>query len=138
MLSSYPSWLWVAAPLPFVFFDVFWFLRLAYVKLVSLFSEPISVRDGGESVLYSFCAPTDVDYFCHMNNGRYHREMDFGRFDFYFRGGLSRHLSRMSGVHVVQHASMIRFRRSIDFLQPYKLVTKLVWFDERSLYFEQR
>jgi hypothetical protein len=31
-----------------------------------------------------------------------------------------------------------RYRRSIDFLVPFKLVTKLVYWDERSLYFEQR
>ena len=31
-----------------------------------------------------------------------------------------------------------RYRRSIDFLVPFKLVTKLVFWDERSLYFEQR
>ena len=33
---------------------------------------------------------------------------------------------------------MIRYRRSIDFLMPYRLHTRLVWYDDRSLYFEQR
>ena len=33
---------------------------------------------------------------------------------------------------------MIRYRRSIDFLNRFRLHTRLVWYDERSLYFEQR
>jgi hypothetical protein len=32
-----------------------------------------------EVVMYSICATTDIDYFCHMNNGRYLRELDFAR-----------------------------------------------------------
>ena len=60
------------------------------------------------------------------------------RFDFYFRSGLSRYLSRHRQVYVVQHAAMVRYRRSIDFLSPYRLHTRLVWYDDRSLYFEQR
>ncbi len=89
-----------------------------------------------ESNIYSFCATTDIDYFCHMNNGKYFRELDFGRFDFYFRSGMSRHL-RQRRLQVVQHAAMIRYRRSLNFLMPFVLKTKLVYFDKRSLYFEQ-
>jgi hypothetical protein len=33
---------------------------------------------------------------------------------------------------------LLRYRRSIDFLVLFKLVTKLLYWDERSLYFEQR
>ena len=39
---------------------------------------------------------------------------------------------------LVQHAALIRYRRPINFLTPFRLHTKLVYFDERSLYFEQR
>ena len=40
-------------------------------------------------------------------------------------------------VYVVQHAAMIRFRRSLNFLMPFIIKTKLVFFDQKSLYFEQ-
>lgn len=32
-----------------------------------------------DSIVYSFCSTTDIDYFCHMNNGKYFRDLDFGR-----------------------------------------------------------
>ena len=44
---------------------------------------------GEGGTIYSLCWTTDIDYFGHMNNGKYFKEMDFGRFDFYFRSGLT-------------------------------------------------
>ena len=44
---------------------------------------------GEGATIYSLCWTTDIDYFGHMNNGKYFKEMDFGRFDFYFRSGLT-------------------------------------------------
>ena len=34
--------------------------------------------------------------------------------------------------------STIRYRRPINFLRPIMVKTKLIWWDSRSLYFEQR
>ena len=72
-----------------------------------------------------------------MNNGKYFRECDFGRFDFYFRSGLSRYFQSHKEMYVVQHAAMIRYRRSLNFLMPFIVKTKLIYFDQRSLFFEQ-
>ena len=41
-------------------------------------------------------------------------------------------------AYIVQHASTIRYRKSLDFLMQFSVVTKLVYFDERSMYFEQK
>ena len=41
-------------------------------------------------------------------------------------------------VTVLQHAAIIRYRRPLNLFTPFHLHTRLVWFDERSLYFEQR
>ena len=60
-----------------VYFDVFWFTRLAYVKLASFFRPAITL--GEEGVQHSVCITTDLDFYFHMNNSRYLREMDFGR-----------------------------------------------------------
>ena len=49
-------------------------------------------RHDEESVTYNICWTTDIDYFFHMNNGKYFREMDFGRFDFYFRTGFDKYI----------------------------------------------
>jgi hypothetical protein len=40
-------------------------------------------------------------------------------------------------MFVVQHGASIRYRRSIDAFVPFKVVTRLIFWDERSLYFEQ-
>ena len=48
------------------------------------------------------------------------------------------HTGTCLGSYLVQHASTIRYRKSIDFLVPFKVVTKLVYFDDHALYFEQR
>ena len=72
-----------------------------------------------------------------MNNGKYFRELDFGRFDYYFRTGLSEYFRSRKEIYVVQHGAMIRYRRSINFLMPFLVKTRLVYFDQRSLYFEQ-
>ena len=83
-----------------------------------------------------------------MNNGKYFRELDFARFDFYFRtnllslfwGGKLNSVFRNNdgkNMYIVQHGAMIRFRRPLNFLMPFVVKTKMVFFDKRSLYFEQ-
>ena len=81
------------------FFDLYWILRLVFTRLLSKIRPPLSLKvlillllllllisvptlvsllqDKGET--YNICWTTDIDYFCHMNNGKYFREMDFGR-----------------------------------------------------------
>ncbi len=98
----------------------------------------VDVTKGEESVIYSMCSTNDLDFFIHMNNSRYLREMDFGRFDLYFRSQLGDYFVGRYNEPVIGHSGVIRYRRSIDFLMPFRLHTKLVYFDERSLYFEQR
>ena len=120
------------------FFDVGWFARLVYTKLTSVLGRKIDLKKGETGVIKSICWTSDVDYFFHMNNAKYLRELDFARFDFYFRTGLADFFESAPRINVVQHAAAIRYRRSIDFLSRFEVVTKLVYFDERSLYFEQR
>jgi len=117
------------------FFDLYWILRLILTRLLSKVLPSLSLRDDG--VTYSLCWTTDLDYFFHMNNGKYFREMDFARFDFYFRTGCSAYIEARPQMFVVQHGASIRYRRSIDAFVPFKVVTQLIYWDERSLYFEQ-
>lgn len=130
-------WFYIAFGILLViaFFDLYWILRLILTRLLSKVLPAITLSD--EGVTYNLCWTTDLDYFAHMNNGKYFREMDFGRFDFYFRTGCSAYIEAQPGMHVVQHGATIRYRRSIDAFVPFKLVTKLIFWDERSLYFEQ-
>jgi len=117
------------------FFDIYWIIRLAVTRLLSKVLPSISIEEVG--VTYSLCWTTDLDYFFHMNNGKYFKEMDLTRFDFYFRTGCSAYIEARPKMFVVQHGASIRYRRSIDAFVPFKVVTRLIFWDERSLYFEQ-
>ena len=55
-------------------------------RLAARFRKPLDVT--GEAVIKSICWTTDIDYFLHMNNAKYLKELDFARFDYYFRTGL--------------------------------------------------
>merc|ERR1719411_1004384 len=101
----------------------------------SLLEYPIQISETAE--VPGICWTTDIDYFGHMNNGRYFRDLDFARFDFKFRSGMAEYLDSIKGAYIVMHASTIRYRRSLNFLQRYTVNTRLVYFDERSLYYEQ-
>lgn len=72
-----------------------------------------------------------------MNNARYLRELDFARFHFYALTDLYQKI-RQRGGGAVQGASSIRYRRTIPIFSPYKIQTKLVWWDEKAIYLEQQ
>ena len=72
------------------FFDLYWMLRLVYTRILSHILPEVGLSE--EATTYNICWTTDIDYFAHMNNGKYFREMDFGRFDFYFRTGCSAYI----------------------------------------------
>ena len=117
--------------------DVYWVLRLAWTRLICFWLPRVPLLGEGATMV-SICWTTDLDIFLHMNNGKYFKEMDFGRFDFYFRSGLTEHIQARPSWYVVQHAASIKYRRPLNFLVPFKLVTRLRYWDERSLYFEQK
>lgn len=119
----------------YALFDFWWILRLGITRLQSLYGETIRITD--TAVFPGICWTTDIDYFGHMNNGKYFRDLDFARFDFKFRSGMAAYVDSIKGAFIVMHASSIRYRRSLNFLQRYTVNTKLVYFDERSFYYEQ-
>lgn len=84
------------------------------------------------------CTSQDVDIFIrHMNNARYLRELDFARFHFYALTGLYEEVKKKNGG-AVQGASSVRYRRTIPIFHPYKIETKLIWWDDKAIYLEQQ
>lgn len=75
---------------------------------ILMIMNPLLFRYDEDSVCYNICWTTDIDYFFHMNNGKYFREMDFGRFDFYFRTGFSNYIQTREKMYFVQHGACIR------------------------------
>lgn len=72
-----------------------------------------------------------------MNNARYLRELDFARFHFYGLTGLYESVRQHKGG-AVQGASSVRYRKTIPIFSPYKIETKLIWWDEKAIYIEQK
>lgn len=72
-----------------------------------------------------------------MNNARYLRELDFARVDFYERTHLYRAIVAHGGA-VVQGASTIRYRRFIRPFRTYRITSRIVYWDEQSIYMEHQ
>ena len=116
-------------------FDLWLVVWVLVLKTASTFRQRIKITD--TSLFPSICWTTDLDYFGHMNNGRYLRELDNARHDFGFRSGLTDYIVSVKGGIAVIQASTIRYRKSINFLQRYTIKTRIIWYDEKALYFEQ-
>lgn len=81
--------------------------------------------------------PTDIDVLGHINNGIYLTLMDLGRFDLMLRAGVWQRMSA-AGVYPVARSSTIAHRVSIRLWQRYTLETRIVGWDDRSVFIEQR
>ncbi len=90
-----------------------------------------------ECVLAFRVMPADLDINLHMNNGRYLQIMDLGRFDYIIRAGLFAEMRRRRWMPLVG-SETIRFRRSLAPFRTYQLHTRLVYWDDKWFFFEQR
>lgn len=72
-----------------------------------------------------------------MNNARFLREVDLARIDFYIRTGLYSTVRSLNG-HIWLAASTIRYRKFIKLFQRFKITTKVVYWDESSLYIQHK
>ncbi|WP_427015758.1 acyl-CoA thioesterase [Pseudarthrobacter sp. P1] len=80
---------------------------------------------------------TDVDINMHINNGMYFSLMDIGRFDLLVRSGAWK-AARRRGWNPVVSAETIAFRKSLKLGQRYTIESRILGFDEKAMYFEQR
>lgn len=111
-----------------------WF-RLLWLLLTAPFRPRLSMHDA--SVLHTRVWPVDVDLNIHMTNARYSAVMDLGRTDLMIRTGLLRMVLRHR-LQAVVGASMLRWRKGLAPLQPYRLETRLVAWDDKWFWMEQR
>jgi acyl-CoA thioesterase FadM len=110
-------------------------LRLLYVLLGSLRRPRLGPLD--ESVIRLRVLPNDLDTNLHLNNGRYLTLMDLGRVDLLVRLGVVREMRRRRWGGVVASAT-VRFRRPLNLFQRFELHTRLLCWDDRWFYMEQR
>lgn len=81
--------------------------------------------------------PTDIDIAMHINNGMYLSLMDLGRFDLMVRSGVW-DMMRRNGWSPVVGGETISFRKPLNLGQRYSIDSKIIGFDDRAIYFEQR
>ena len=81
--------------------------------------------------------PTDCDFNFHMNNGRYLAFMDLGRLHMTAQIGLLPIIARRRWMPVLA-AAEINFIRQLAPFQKFDLVTRVVTWDEKYAYMEQR
>jgi acyl-CoA thioesterase FadM len=110
-----------------------WF-RLVFFFLAVRFRKPVGVM---EACVTPFrCWPLDLDTLLHMNNSRYLAVMDLARVDLIVRCGMWKTL-KTRGHYPIVEAQTIRYRKSIQFLERFNIVTQIVGWDEKSFFLTQ-
>jgi len=111
------------------------YVRLIKVLLSSLWRPTLGLLE--ESLVEFRVWPGDLDVNLHMTNGRYLALMDLGRVDLLLRMGALRLVVRR-GWRPVAGSAAIRFRRPLKPFQKFELRTRIVCWDLRWVFFEQR
>ena len=109
--------------------------RLIRIVIAALMRPRLDLLDA--SVVEMRVWPNDLDLNLHMNNGRYFTVMDLGRIDLMIRTGVARWMWRQKWTPVVGSETM-RFKRALPPFQAYRLRTRVLCWDERWVFLEQR
>ncbi len=123
----------------FLFTDIWYFIRVGYIFLSSLFHGDSLLNEDDLYRTYRISGvvlPSDLDFNLHMNNSRYTRECDFARMAVWFRSGMFKVVFKLN-AKVVVSAITIRYRRSLTLFQSYHVTARLLCWDDDALYFEQ-
>lgn len=110
-------------------------LRLAKTIIGALMAPRLE-PDGVSRITFRVW-PNDLDVNLHMTNGRYLTMMDMGRFDLSIRGGLAGIAMRQKWAPVLG-SSAVRYRRSLMPFAKYHLESRIVGWDEKWFFMEQR
>lgn len=111
------------------------FFRLIIVLIKSLLRPKIDILE--PSTLRFRVLPNDLDTNIHMNNGRYLTIMDLGRVDMIIRNGLMGAVIKNKYAPVLSAVKM-RFRIPLLPFQKYDLQTRILCWDDKWAYMEQR
>lgn len=104
-------------------------------RILSTRRSALGIRDVG-SISFRVL-PTDIDILGHMNNGVYFSLMDIGRMDLMIRAGGWQKLAA-KGYYPVMANETISFRKSLELWKKYDLETRVVGYDKKGVFVEQR
>lgn len=111
------------------------YLRLIYSIVISLWQGRAKLHEEQELKFRTW--PHDLDLNFHMNNGRYLTLMDLGRVQLMIRLGLFGSIVKNRWMPVIGAVHM-SFRKSLAPFQSFKLHTRIIAWDEKWIYIEQR
>lgn len=109
---------------------------LRWLRVVRASRRDPSFTPLSESLLSFHVWPGDLDFFGHMNNGRYLTLMDSGRWDIMGRLGLIPLLREKRCISVLGGAT-IQFLRPLAPFRRFTLRSRIVAWDEKWFYIEQ-
>jgi len=112
-------------------------LLLRLIKVVVVALKGPRLEPLGDSLISMLVWPNDLDLNFHMNNGRYLTLMDLGRIDLTIRTGIGRMVVKERWRPMVA-AATIRFRRGLRPFQRYDLRTRILCWDHKWFFMEQR
>lgn len=111
------------------------YLRLLKVLARMLFAARQDVLAEGRLAFRVW--PNDCDLNLHMNNGRYLTFMDLGRIYLLNAAGIFKEVVRRRWSPVLS-AAEINYIRPLGPFQAFELVTRILTWDEKYFYLEQR
>ncbi|MGO4692453.1 acyl-CoA thioesterase [Glaciibacter sp. 2TAF33] len=112
---------------------MFW--RTLLHTLISRFGPSLGHYDVARTRFITL--PTDQDILRHMNNGVYLSIMDVARFDMLKRNGVWK-IFQQNGWYPVVVSETISFRKSLQLWQRFTIESRILGFDEKAVYVEQR
>ncbi|XP_073951997.1 protein THEM6-like [Choristoneura fumiferana] len=117
--------------------DANYFVRTYFTVLSSrLCNDKKTIDD--VTTIYGICTLQDCDLsFCHMRLARLVRDLDFARYEFYVRTGIYQR-SQQLRIKSLQGCTLTITSEPVPLLAVYKIDTKLVYWDDRSLFFEHQ
>ncbi len=110
-------------------------LRCLWVFAAGFFKKRLGLLE--ESCLSFRVLPNDLDLYLHMNNGRYLTLMDLGRIDLILRSALGR-AAQKQGWNPLVGSILMRYRRPLQMWDLFTLKTRILGWDEKWFYIEQR
>jgi acyl-CoA thioesterase FadM len=110
-------------------------IRLLWVLLVARFRPRCDLLGPVRTPFR--VVPTDLDVLRHVNNGVYLSFLDIARLDLLIRSGLFRRV-RARGWYPVVTSESIRFRRPLTLFEKFHVETRVLGWDDRSVYVDQR
>ena len=110
------------------------YFRLIWLLLTQRFRARCGIMDPVDTVVRVY--PNDLDIFMHVNNGVYLTYADLGRTDLLLRSNTIGKL-RKQGWYPVMAGVSVEFRQSLKLGQRFSIRTRIIGWDEKSVYMSQ-